>query len=1056
MEPSADPFDAPGDEAEQPASAAPPVVAVVVTHDPGAWFEEALAGLAAQDYPALDVLVVDAGSTADPSQRVAAVLPQAYVRRLDANPGFGAAANDVLQVVEGAGFYAFCHDDVALAPDAIRTMVEEAFRSNAGVVGPKLVMWDEPQRLLQVGMAADKTGALAPLAERGDLDQEQHDAVRDVFCVPGACTLVRADLFSTLGGFDPAIDFLGDDLDLCWRAQVAGARVLVAPAAVARHVEALGDRRPVDDRHLLLTRHGLRSVLTCYGPFHLARVLPQALFLAVAEVLYSLLAGRVAHAGDIVGAWRWNLRQLPEIRANRRRLQALRQVPDSELRRLQVRGSARVSAFLRGQIGRGDDRFRSFTVAGRELAGSLRSGPRRTAVVVWLGILVLFLVGSRHLITRTVPAIGDLPRFPDSPWRLLNEWTSGWRSAGLGSESPAPTAFGLLGVGGLFTFGQTGLLRTLLVVGLLPVGVVGAWRMLRHTGSRQARLAALIVHAAIPVPYNAIARGQWGGLVVWAAAPWVLARLGRAAGLPPFAQPTADARASDRHAADGTHVRAPMGRQVLALGLLVAVVSAVVPFTPAVVLLAAAAVVVGGVLAGQVAGAGRVLAVAIGSVVVAAVLHVPWTFDFLAPGTPWSAFAAPTSAASGLGIGRILRFETGPLGAAPLGYAFLVAAALPLLLGRDWRLAWAVRGWTVALACWALVWSGEQSWFPVGLPAPEVLLGFAAAGLALSAALGLSAFEIDLRGYRFGWRQVASMVAAGAVVLGALPALGASFDGRWKASATGYESLLGFLRDEQADVGAFRVLWIADPVALPLGGWELREGVAYATSDGGTPTVEDRWAGSDDGTTRLLADAVLLAETRGTSRLGRLLAPLGVRYVVVPETEATPGPRRASPPPELTSALDSQLDLVTVDADPVVRVYRNTAWAPTRALLPAGVDLEASDGYLAAAVATDLRAATPVLEEDGHARYDGEIPAGRVYLAASSSGRWQLRVDGRAAEHGKAFGWANAFSGSGGDATLRFRTPVLRYAVLAVQVLLWVAAIGVLRGRPRRPRSIQS
>src|SRR5687768_17625163 len=49
----------------------------------------------------------------------------------------------------------------------------------------KLVMWEEPGRLLQVGMSMDKTGHEIPLTERGELDQEQHDAIADVFCIPG-------------------------------------------------------------------------------------------------------------------------------------------------------------------------------------------------------------------------------------------------------------------------------------------------------------------------------------------------------------------------------------------------------------------------------------------------------------------------------------------------------------------------------------------------------------------------------------------------------------------------------------------------------------------------------------------------------------------------------------------------------------------------------------------------------------------------------------------------------------------------------------------------------
>ena len=65
-----------------PQPTAPPVVAVVVTNDPGPWLEEALASLGAQDYPNLSVLVIDAASAEDPTPRIADVVPNAFVRVL--------------------------------------------------------------------------------------------------------------------------------------------------------------------------------------------------------------------------------------------------------------------------------------------------------------------------------------------------------------------------------------------------------------------------------------------------------------------------------------------------------------------------------------------------------------------------------------------------------------------------------------------------------------------------------------------------------------------------------------------------------------------------------------------------------------------------------------------------------------------------------------------------------------------------------------------------------------------------------------------------------------
>ena len=223
---------------------APPVVAVVVTSGEGPLLEATVASLAAQDYPALSVLVLDNAADVDPTPRIAAALPTAFVRRLPENLGFAAAANEALHTVEGATFLLFCHDDVALDPDAVRVMVEEAYRSNAAIVGPKLVDYDHPEVLVEVGMSVDHYAVPFSGIEPGEIDQEQHDGVRDVFFVSHATMLVRADLFRELGGFDVATAPGSDDIDLCWRPSGRCARALVAPASRVRRKQAtaLGER----------------------------------------------------------------------------------------------------------------------------------------------------------------------------------------------------------------------------------------------------------------------------------------------------------------------------------------------------------------------------------------------------------------------------------------------------------------------------------------------------------------------------------------------------------------------------------------------------------------------------------------------------------------------------------------------------------------------------------------------------------------------------------------------------------------------------------------------
>lgn len=1022
----------------------PAVVAVMVTHDPGPWFEETLASLAAQTYPDLSLLVVDTGSVEDPTERVHAVVPSAHVHRLDDDPGYGAAANLVRELVEGAAFYAFCHDDIALEPDGIRSLVEEAFRSNAGVIGPKLVRWDDPRRLLQVGMGVDKTGVLSPVTERDELDQEQHDAVRDVFVVPGACTVVRADLFDALDGFDEGIDYLGEDLDLCWRTHALGARVVIAPAARVRHLEALGARRPVDDRRRRFARHRLRTTLVAYGALHRLRVVPQALAFTLIEMIYAIVSGRPDQARDVAAAWPWNLRRLGDVRRRRKALGRVRRVRDREIRAMQVRGSARLSAFVRGQFRDREDRVTSFARSSRDVAGAMRDGSRQLTGTFAVLLGVLLVASSRGLVLDGIPAVGEMARFPSSPMDLLRAWWGGWSSAGLGGPGAQPTGFGLLGLAGFGTFGAMGVLRGLLIVSLIPIGALGAWRLARPIGSARASVAAFAVYLAIPVPYNALARGSWSGLAAYAISPWLLLLLGQASAIAPFGPGRADA--TGRAAGRGRRRLVPL---VLGLGLALALVAAFVPVIVPVALVVTAALALGSLFCFRVVGLVRMVGVALGAVIVAICLHVPWSLDLLRADSPWESVAGLGATDGGpLGAGEILRFETGPWGAPPLGWAFLLAGALPVIIGRSWRLEWAVRAWFVVLTGWGLLWAAQEGHLPVGLPSPEVVLAPVAAALALTAALGLAAFETDLRAYRFGWRQVLSVAAALGVVLGALPLASGLLDGRWQTPSRGYDPTYQTLLAPDDD-GPFRVLWVGNPEVLPATAWRYGPDLAYAATDGGTPSIVDHLPSVPPGSTPLLADALRLAQDRRTSRLGHLLAPMGVRYLVVPSQLAPLSDPDEHPVPEvLLGTLAQQLDLEEVPVGDGLRVFRNTSWIPTRAVLP---DLDGDRTDFTEAVADDLTGARPALtERAGAVGARGEVPVeGELLVATTDDPGWQLRIDGVPMGRSQGYGWANQFTASRtGAGELTYDVPVERRLAAVGQVGLW-ALVLIVRRRTR-------
>src|SRR5690606_5024044 len=172
---------------------------------------------------------------------------------------------------------------------------------------------------------------------------------------------------------------------------------------------------------------------------------------------------------------------------------------------------------------------------------------------------------------------------------------------------------------------------------------------------------------------------------------------------------------------------------------------------------------------------------------------------------------------------------------------------------------------------------------------------------------------------------------------------------------------LRFIDDENDDI-PFRVLWLGNPAAIPLGTWEIEEGLAYGTTDHGSPRVIDLLVGSDEGRTALIADMIELARTGQTARLGRLLAPMGIRYVAVPE-QLAPAPFSSETlevPAGLVATLDAQLDLEPLDVPAGLRVYRNQAFFSPIAAVPAGTSLPEAP---ADAAGRDLTDVEPVLPE---------------------------------------------------------------------------------------------
>ncbi len=687
---------------------------------------------------------------------------------------------------------------------------------------------------------------------------------------------------------------------------------------------------------------------------------------------------------------------------------------DSELRQLQVSSTARLGAFLSHHL-HTDTRLRNLGDASRSAVDSVSDGVRTPASLAFLGFLALVAVGSRGFITRGVPDVGTFAHWP-GVGDLFDTFGSAWRYTGLGSAAPAPAALALMGGLGTVLLGAVGLARTLVVVLALPVGAFGAYRLGRHViDLRGPALAAGLAYGINPVARNALAEGRLGPLVLYALLPFLLVRVIRL----------------------GERSDLRKGR-VLRLALLAALLAAWYPVGLGLFVVAAGALV----LAAPIAGAARMALRGFGIAVVASAISVvmlfPWPLAYVHTGLDKAALGF--SFRPHLDLSQIMRFDSGPSGAGWAMWGLVIAAAVPLFVATGDRLAWTARGWMLALVGWAVVWVPARFFPHTSVLAPEAGLTLAALGLALTLGVAVSVFVDGIHSFKFGWRQPAVILGAVAILLPALSFVGDTVDGRWHAPETDWTSSLAFTQSVSAR-GEFRMLWVGNPTVLPLDPVVLPDGTGYTLTRNGPGDVTEQWRAPERSADQVVDRAVTLATTGRTNRLGRMLAPMGVRYVVVPASQGRGGGAEAPAPVAVRAAMSAQLDLARLRSSAGLVLYENLAYAPLRAAVPGDVPVDSPRPNRAALV-TDLSDAVPL--------ESAPVPAGTVLWGEAYDSEWAATRGGTSLRHERAFGWSNGFAlGQRGAVSIAYGAQWQRWAMLAGSLLIWL----VVAWRWRRTRA---
>lgn len=275
----------------------------------------------------VEIVVADNGSTDDSAELVAREFPSVRLLRLPENYGFAEGYNRALERLEG-DYWVLLNSDVEPAEGWLEPLVAALDAlPDVAAVGPKLLSCDERDRFEYAGAAGGFIDWLGFPFCRGRIlqtlekDRGQYDDARDVFWVSGAAFCCRAEAFRSMGGFDGGFFAHMEEIDLCWRMQLAGWRVRVVPRSRVWHLGG-GTLQNDSPRKLYLNyRNNLSMLFKCASPVQRAAVAVLRPLTDAAAALVYLLKGQRAQAGAVVGAYRDFLAMHGELAGRRRAVQ---------------------------------------------------------------------------------------------------------------------------------------------------------------------------------------------------------------------------------------------------------------------------------------------------------------------------------------------------------------------------------------------------------------------------------------------------------------------------------------------------------------------------------------------------------------------------------------------------------------------------------------------------------------------------------------------------------------------------------------------------------------
>ncbi|MFT3827615.1 MAG: glycosyltransferase family 2 protein [Chitinophagaceae bacterium] len=220
-----------------------PLVSIVILNWNGQKFlQQFLPSVQGSTYINKAIVVIDNASTDNSVAFLQQHYPEVTIIQLSENMGFARGYNEGLKQVQ-SDYYVLLNSDVEVQAGWIEPVIA-LMESDKKIAAcqPKILQYKRRNLFEYAGAAGGWIDHLGYPFARGRVfdvceeDKGQYDSIAPVFWASGAALFVRAAVYHETGGLDEYFFAHQEEIDFCWRLQLAGYEVYCCPQSVVYHV----------------------------------------------------------------------------------------------------------------------------------------------------------------------------------------------------------------------------------------------------------------------------------------------------------------------------------------------------------------------------------------------------------------------------------------------------------------------------------------------------------------------------------------------------------------------------------------------------------------------------------------------------------------------------------------------------------------------------------------------------------------------------------------------------------------------------------------------------